>query len=93
MLVYGIAVWAVVSGVLGIFAAFALRREIEGEWLLLVVGVLSVALGVAMVVSPGAGLLSLVWLVGLYALLAGLALIVVALMARGLQAREGRGTA
>jgi uncharacterized membrane protein HdeD (DUF308 family) len=93
VLLYVIAVWAVASGVLGMLAAFALRREMEGEWLLFVVGALSVALGVAMAVSPGVGLLSLVWLVGLYALLAGLALIVVALRARGLQAREGRGSA
>jgi len=50
---------------------------------------LDVALGAAMAVLPGVGLLSLVWLVGLYALAVGVALIVLALRVRGL--RRGRG--
>jgi uncharacterized membrane protein HdeD (DUF308 family) len=58
----------------GFVGAVALRREIEGEWVLFLAGVLSVVLGVAMAVLPGVGLLSLVWLVGLYALAIGVAL-------------------
>jgi uncharacterized membrane protein HdeD (DUF308 family) len=54
---------------------------------------LDVALGAAMAVLPGVGLLSLVWLVGLYALAVGGALIVLACRVRGLQSREGRGVA
>jgi uncharacterized membrane protein HdeD (DUF308 family) len=50
---------------------------------------LEVDLGVAMAVLPGVGLLSLIWLVGLYALAVGVALIVLALRVRGL--RKGRG--
>ena len=50
---------------------------------------LVVALGAAMSVPPGVGLISLVWLVGLYALAVGVALIVLALRLRGL--RRGRG--
>jgi uncharacterized membrane protein HdeD (DUF308 family) len=49
---------------------------------------LDVALGAAMAVPPGVGLLSLVWLVGLYALAVGVAPIVLALRLRGL--RRGR---
>ena len=44
---------------------------------------LDVALGAAMAVLPGVRLLSLVWLVGLYALAVGVALIVLALRVRG----------
>ena len=43
-----------------------------------------VVLGAAMAVLPGVGLLSLVWLVGLYALAVGVVLIVLALRLRGL---------
>lgn len=75
------------TGVLGTLAALALRREIEDEWALFTVGVLSVALGVAMTVLPGVGLPSLV---GLYALLVGVALIVLAFRARGLPAYQNR---
>ena len=49
---------------------------------------LDVALGAAMAVLPGVGLLSLVWLVGLYALAVGVALIVLALRLRGLRRGE-----
>jgi uncharacterized membrane protein HdeD (DUF308 family) len=50
---------------------------------------LDVALGAAMALLPGVWLLSLVGLVGLYALAVGVALIVLALRLRGL--RRGRG--
>ena len=65
-----------------VIAAVALRREIEGEWVLFLVGILSVVLGVAMAVLPGVGLLSLVWLIGLYALVVGVALIVLAFVGK-----------
>ena len=54
---------------------------------------LDVALGAAMAVLPGVGLLSLVWLVGLYALAVGVALIVLALRVRGLRRHGGREVA
>ena len=65
-----------------IVAAVALRREIAGEWALFLIGILSVIFGIVLAVLPGVGLLSLVWLVGLYALAAGVALIVLALRVR-----------
>ena len=86
VLLYVVAIWAVLSGVAGMIAAVALRREIEGEWALFLVGVLSVAFGVVMAVLPGVGLLSLVWLLGLYTLLAGSALIVLSVRVRGMRA-------
>jgi uncharacterized membrane protein HdeD (DUF308 family) len=52
-----------------------------------------VILGIIPAVLPGVGLLSLVWLIGIYAILFGIALIVLALRARGLQNREGRRVA
>ena len=50
---------------------------------------LDVALGATIAVLPAVGLLSLVWLVGLYALVVGVALIVLALKLRGLRRRRG----
>jgi uncharacterized membrane protein HdeD (DUF308 family) len=48
-----------------------------------------VIFGIIPAVLPGVGLLSLAWLIGIYAILFGIALIVLALRARGLQNREG----
>jgi uncharacterized membrane protein HdeD (DUF308 family) len=42
---------------------------------------------------PGVGLISLVWLVGLYALAVGVALIVLVLRVRGLRRHGGREVA
>jgi uncharacterized membrane protein HdeD (DUF308 family) len=93
VLLYVVAIWAVLSGVAEMIAAVALRREMAGEWALFLVGVLSVIFGIILAVLPGVGLLSLVWLVGLYALAIGVALIVLALRVRGLRRREGRRVA
>jgi uncharacterized membrane protein HdeD (DUF308 family) len=90
VLLYVVAIWPILSGVAEVIAAVALRREIEGEWVLFLVGVLSVVLGVTMTVLPGVGLLSLIWLVGLYALAIGVAMIVLAFRVR--DARRSRST-
>jgi len=66
-----IASWAVVIGVLQIWGAIRLRKEIEGEWLLGLSGVLWVAFGVIMFAQPGAGALALIWWIGSFAILAG----------------------
>ena len=88
MLLYVVAIWAILSGVAEMIAAVSLRREIEGEWALFLVGILSVIFGIILAVLPGVGLLSLVWLIGLYALAVGGALIVLAFRVRGAPRRE-----
>jgi uncharacterized membrane protein HdeD (DUF308 family) len=81
-LLYLVAAWAIVTGVLEIIAAVRLRQEIEGEWALIVGGVVSVAFGVLLAVLPGVGILSLVWLIGAYAVMFGVLLIALALRVR-----------
>jgi uncharacterized membrane protein HdeD (DUF308 family) len=91
VLLYVIAIWAILSGIAEIIAAVALRREIEGEWVLFLVGILSVVLGMAMAVLPSVGVLSLIWLVGLYALAVGVAMIVLAFRVRDVRRRGSSG--
>lgn len=75
VLLYVIAFWAIFTGVFEVVMAISLRREIENEWLMGLGGVLSVLFGVVLAVLPGVGLLSLVWLIGIYALVFGVSLI------------------
>jgi uncharacterized membrane protein HdeD (DUF308 family) len=71
ILLFTIGGWAVAIGVLQIIGAIRLRKEIDNEWLLILSGVISVLFGVAIVAQPGAGALALVWLIGAYAIIAG----------------------
>ena len=83
VLLYVIAFWAILTGILEVVMAISLRREIENEWLMGLSGVLSVVFGVLLAALPRVGLLSLVWLIGIYALIFGVALIVLSLRLRG----------
>jgi uncharacterized membrane protein HdeD (DUF308 family) len=83
-LLYMIAFWTIFTGILKVVMSVSLRREIESEWLMALSGVLSVLFGLILVGLPGVGLLSLVWLVGIYALVFGIALIALGFRMRGL---------
>jgi len=75
VLLYVIAFWAILTGILEIMAAVQLRKEINTEWLLGLSGVLSVVFGVLLILSPGSGALAVAWLIGFYAVLFGITLI------------------
>jgi uncharacterized membrane protein HdeD (DUF308 family) len=79
-----IARWAVATGALHIITAIRLRREMDGEWLLVLSGALSVIFGVLLVLWPGAGALAVVVLIGSYAVVAGVMLLGVGLRLRRL---------
>jgi uncharacterized membrane protein HdeD (DUF308 family) len=70
-----IAGWAIAHGVFQIVTAIQLRKVIDNEWLLILGGVLSVAFGIVMLVSPGAGALALIWVVAGYAIAYGVLLV------------------
>ncbi len=91
VLLYIIAFWAIFGGLLRIFGAVLLRREIDNEWTMALSGVLWVLLGIVLAVLPGAGLVSLAWLIGIFALGVGMTLIALALRVRS-QGPSGSGT-
>lgn len=79
-----IGFWAVMIGVLEIWGAIALRKEIHNEWMLTLSGAIAVLFGLILLFSPTA-LLTLVWLAGFYALFAGVCFIVLAFRMRRLK--------
>jgi uncharacterized membrane protein HdeD (DUF308 family) len=81
-LLFYIAIWAIATGVLEIVAAIRLRKEIEGEWLLVLGGLASVAFGVLLMARPGAGALAVLWIIAAYAVVFGVILVVLAFKAR-----------
>ena len=72
VLVTFIAVWAIVLGVMEIYGAIKLRKEVEGEWFLILNGALSVVFGILLLWRPGIGALALVWIIGAYAIVLGI---------------------
>jgi uncharacterized membrane protein HdeD (DUF308 family) len=86
-LLYLIAAWAVVRGVFEIVTAIHLRREINNEWMLIIAGIISIIFGVALAANPAAGALAVVWIIGAYAFIFGLMMIVLAFRLRGLPGR------
>ena len=83
-LLYVVALWAIAMGVFQMIAAIALRREIDGEFWMGLGGLLSVAFGAYLVIFPGTGLVSLVWLVGFWAVVFGASSIGLAFRLRGI---------
>lgn len=79
-----IAAWAVITGVLQIVAAIRLRKEIKGEWLLILSGLVSVAFGVLLLLQPGAGALAVAWIIAAYAFIFGVLMVLLAFKVRKL---------
>jgi uncharacterized membrane protein HdeD (DUF308 family) len=84
VLVLVIGANALVTGVLDIVAAIRLRQAIEGEWMLALSGVASIAFGAIVFIAPAAGALATVWLISLYAFVTGALLLVAAFRARAM---------
>src|SRR6266849_5875203 len=81
-LLYIIAVYAIVTGVMEIAAAFALRELVSRDWALALAGILSVVFGILLFLYPSAGILSILWLVGIYGIVFGVLFIVRAFQLR-----------
>lgn len=87
LLLYFIAVWALLTGVFEIIAAIRLRQELANEWVLGLSGVLSILFGLVLAFNPGTGAVALIWIIGSYAILFGGLLLYLAFKVRGLESR------
>lgn len=88
-----IASWAIVRGAFEIAAAIRLRKEIAGEWILILSGIVAIVFGVYVVLFPALGALSVVWLIGLWSLAAGILMLSLAFRVRRFRPHGGRVTA
>jgi uncharacterized membrane protein HdeD (DUF308 family) len=77
-----IAVSAIVRGTFEIYAAIALRKELDDEWILGLSGAMSVIFGALIMFRPGAGLIAITLLIGAYMLALGVFAIALALRLR-----------
>jgi uncharacterized membrane protein HdeD (DUF308 family) len=72
ILVIYIGAWALMIGAVEIALAIKLRRELKGEWLLVLMGLASIIFAVLLLWNPGPGALALLWLIASYAIVLGI---------------------
>ncbi len=76
-ILFVIAFWSIASGAAVIAESLAMRKRGVGEWgWTLAGGVISVLFGIILLVQPGAGLLTLLWLVGTFSVVFGIIVVV-----------------
>lgn len=81
VLVLVLGVWAVITGVMEIVAATRLPGS-HGRWWLVIAGLVSIVWGILLFLWPAAGAVVLAWWLGAYALVFGIALIIMSLQLR-----------
>ena len=82
VLLYIVAIWAVVTGIMEIVTAIAIRGFTAREWTLGLAGILSILFGIVLFIFPGTGILSILWLIGVYSIVFGILFIVRAFQMR-----------
>ena len=65
--------WLVTSGVMEVYAAWQIRREVTGEWLLGLIGALRIIVGLIVLAMPLVGAILTVTLLAVWAFLGGIA--------------------
>lgn len=86
-----LALWLIIAGAARIIFAIQVRKLIQGEWLLVLSGLLAIALGVLFFARPGVGLLTIATWIAIATSFYGVLQLVVAWRLRGLQHRAGQG--
>src|SRR6266568_7577264 len=70
-LIIYIAAWALMIGATEIAFAIKLRREIKGEWFLILMGLVSIVFAVMLLWNPAVGAAALIWIMAWYAVILG----------------------
>ena len=80
-----IGAFAVVRGVAEVATAISLRDVIESAWLYILSGIVAIVFGAFLLVAPPAtGVLTVLWLIAYYAILAGVMYVAIGLRLRGI---------
>jgi len=89
VLVIFVAIWSILIGALQIIANVSLRTQSGRSWVWgVIAGAIGVIFGIVVLITPKAGIITLIWLLGIWAIIFGIILIVL-----GLQLRKAAGVA
>jgi uncharacterized membrane protein HdeD (DUF308 family) len=84
-LIFLIGLWAILTGIFEVVAGFEL--PIERDWLLVIAGIASILFGVLLFINPVSGGLAIAWLIGIYALVFGVTMLVFGIRLRGMRGK------
>ena len=88
VLVIFVGIWAIIIGVLEIMASIRHRAVPNSGWVWGIIGgALAILFGILVLIRPGAGLVSIIWIIGIWAIVWGITLIVL-----GVQLRKAANT-
>ncbi|MCO5118383.1 MAG: HdeD family acid-resistance protein [Burkholderiaceae bacterium] len=75
VLMFFLAGWLFAVGILQVWGAIRIRKEVEGEIWLALSGLLSIGIAILLVAQPAAALLATAWAIGAVAILVGISYI------------------
>jgi uncharacterized membrane protein HdeD (DUF308 family) len=82
-----ISAWSIITGVIEIVMAIRLREQMTGELWLAIAGVLSIVFGVLLFLFPTTGAITIVWIIGAFAIAFGISMIALGWRLRGIHQR------
>jgi uncharacterized membrane protein HdeD (DUF308 family) len=91
-LVLLLGAWLVTQGVMEVYTAWRIRREVTGEWVLALVGIVRTVVGLIVLALPIVGALLTATLLAVYAIVAGLTALTLGWRLRGLRSHPSGST-
>jgi uncharacterized membrane protein HdeD (DUF308 family) len=88
-----ISAWSIVTGVVEVVMAIRLREQITGELWLAVAGILSIVFGVLLFLFPASGAITIVWIIGAFAIIFGISMVMLGWRLRGIHQRASGASA
>ena len=82
VLLYLIAIWAFGIGIIEICFAILMYRPLREGWSVGLAGIAALLFGLVLVIHPGIGALTVIWLIGMYAVVYGVLQLTLALRHR-----------
>jgi uncharacterized membrane protein HdeD (DUF308 family) len=82
-LAYLVAIWAISAGLMEIASGIAMRNVIRNEFWWVLLGIVTYALGVYIIIRPDLGVFALVYAIGVYSAIAGISLIAFSFKVKG----------
>lgn len=80
-----IGIWAIIKGFTEVAIAIRLRKEIQGEFFMILSGLIAVLFGLFLVFRPGEGALAIVMIIAIFAILQGILALLLGFKLKGLK--------